>query len=120
MRTGAWDPGVNGGTHHAHGGGGRTGRTSDPVFGPIFVFFGILSAGGGSTSSYRCRQRGGICCPVLISEYRRLNSPETAVGGVCHSTQVSQERTEQPVPALTRTACSPAHSLSWSGPRTVE
>jgi hypothetical protein len=63
--------------------GGRTGRTSDPVFGPIFVFFGILSAGGGSTSSYRCRQRGGICCPVLISEYRRLNSPETAVGGVC-------------------------------------
>ena len=83
MRTGAWDPGVNGGTHHAHGGGGRTGRTSDPVFGPIFVFFGILSAGGGSTSTYRWRQRGGICCPVLISEYRRLNSPETAVGVVC-------------------------------------
>ena len=95
MRTGAWDPGVNGGTHHAHGGGGRTGRTSDPVFGPIFVFFGILSAGGGSTSSYRWRQRGGICCPVLISEYRRLNSPETAVGGVCLLAP-----TRRPPPAL--------------------
>ena len=93
MRTGAWDPGVNGGTHHAHGGGGRTGRTSDPVFGPIFVFFGILSAGGGSTSSYRWRQRGGICCPVLISEYRRLNSPETAVGGVW------QHHSDEPTPA---------------------
>lgn len=64
MRTGAWDPGVNGGTHHAHGGGGRTGRTSDPVFGPIFVFFGILSAGGVAPQAI-----AGASAAVSVAQY---------------------------------------------------
>ena len=94
MRTGEWGTGANGGTQRAHGGLEGSGHTSDPFSGSAFLFFGILSGGGGSTSGYRWAPARRYLLPShglhLLPENQLETAWETAMetAGVGEGVQV--------------------------------